>query len=286
MYVLSLVPSANSRPCAQRSSPNFSSLRISRKAPRKQSSQLTFLRVSSRSKTRRQHEATPTAGLNGTKDLDAGTAAEALRRLGPAASSKVISTLPTYKSVEIIQGAIRFRRWDKPTKFAADMLNEVTTPEATDIIRSLEPSPAISIVCAMNTDKAVQVLNSLDSAGELIALMAPEDSYRLVPKLEKGEAVFKNDDDLKFYRGNVEIFRQQEADIEGVESYLSYAEQVTFGKLKLLNERGKWEPWKKEGWRGWLFIVIVVGIPTWAILTSLADITAASKDVAKLLGSK
>ncbi|KAK3266202.1 hypothetical protein CYMTET_25155 [Cymbomonas tetramitiformis] len=166
------------------------------------------------------------------------------------------------------------------------MLNEVTTSEATDIIRSLEPSPTISILCAMNTEKAAQVLNNLDSAGELVALMSPEDSFRLVPKLEKGEAVFTNDDDLEFYRGNVKIFQQQEVDIEGVEGYLSYAEQVTFGKLKLLNERGRWEPWKKEGWRGWLFIAIVVGVPTWAILTSLTDITAASEDVAKLLGNK
>lgn len=70
------------------------------------------------------------------------------------------------------------------------------------------------------------------------------------------QQLFPDEDERTEYEKRVAVVDSMQEDIEGVEWYLFQAEQMTQGKLQLLNDQGRWEPFKKDGLRGWLLIVV------------------------------
>jgi len=70
------------------------------------------------------------------------------------------------------------------------------------------------------------------------------------------DQLFPDEGERKEYEKRVTVVDGMQEDIEGVEWYLFQAEQMTKGKLQLLNDQGRWEPFKKDGLRGWLLIVV------------------------------
>jgi hypothetical protein len=70
------------------------------------------------------------------------------------------------------------------------------------------------------------------------------------------EQLFPDKGERQEYEKRVMVVDSMQKDIEGVEWYLFQAEQMTRGKLQLLNDQGRWEPFKKDGLRGWLLILV------------------------------
>jgi hypothetical protein len=66
--------------------------------------------------------------------MNAGAAAEVVGRMSAAAAGKVLGGLEPLKVVEIIEGAIKFKRWENPTLKAAEMLSNVATEKGMLIV--------------------------------------------------------------------------------------------------------------------------------------------------------
>jgi len=59
-----------------------------------------------------------------------------------------------------------------------------------------------------------------------------------------------------------------------------------YAQLRLLNAQGRWEPFTKDGIRGWILIAVVVGVPTILALISLFDVVKAEEYIQTLITKK
>jgi len=216
------------------------------------------------------------------KEMNAGMAAELVGKMEVTEASKILSVLPPYKVVEIVEGAITFKRWETPALRAAQIFNKMETTRGAEVMRLLSQRTAIDILSRMDSDAAAKIVDQLEFPGGILLSMNADSAVNIVKASEKKKDLFR-ESEWKEFQELQELIQQRDVDIEGIEWYLMYAEQMSGGRLQLLNDQGRWEPFEESGLRGWLFLLVVVGIPTVLVFISLLDLVKAGQDIEKLI---
>mmetsp|Transcript_6993 Transcript_6993/g.25787 ORF Transcript_6993/g.25787 Transcript_6993/m.25787 type:complete len:193 (-) Transcript_6993:66-644(-) len=91
-----------------------------------------------------------------------------------------------------------------------------------------------------------------------------------------------SEDDMKMLRQRINLITEKEEKIAEIEDIFRWMEAVTGNRIQIL-EQGRWEPFEKSGWRGWLVVALVGSVPLWLLWVVAQDLAAAGGDLQKLL---
>jgi len=218
--------------------------------------------------------------------VDPGTALEVLSKLDTTAAAKVVGVLEAADAADMLEKAIRFKRWD--TQRVAAVLAACPPDPATRILGLMTDSEAVRVLELMDAKATAAVVDRLGALAAVYLLrMDATAAVRAVRRAEAtADQLFPDEGERKEYEKRVTVVDGMQEDIEGVEWYLFQAEQMTKGKLQLLNDQGRWEPFKKDGLRGWLLIVTLVLTPLLLVYVTSIDLVEAAKEASKLMGGE
>jgi len=158
------------------------------------------------------------------KDMNAGAAAEVVGKMSAAAAGKVLGGLEPLKVVEIIEGAIKFKRWENPTLKAAEMLSMVTTEKGTLIVGLLSLRTRTDVLEKMDYTVAANIIDELEfpgvntnlpSPGRILLSMNLDSALGIFQASTKKQALFRDAEWAEFQELK-KIIDQRDSDIEGI----------------------------------------------------------------------
>lgn len=215
--------------------------------------------------------------------MDPGTALEVLSKLEPVAAAKVLGVLEADAAAEMLEGALRFKRWDLPR--VAALMSACPPAPAARILGLMTDAEAVKILETMDTRAASAVVDRLGAlaAGYLLRMDATAAVKAVRRSEQTEEQFFPSAEQQKEYQARVKVVDSMQKDIEGVEWFLFQAEQTSRGRLRLLDDRGRWEPFTRDGLAGWLLILVITLAPLLLLYVTSVDLVQVGKDVGKLI---
>lgn len=217
------------------------------------------------------------------------TEVEVLGRMEPQQAARTLSVFEPQRVTMMLQEAMNMQRtseevWD--TQQVATLV-ELQQPErAAKILELMDPWYAVALLNTMKHELATKIIDQIEfeRAGKLIMGMDPSCISKIVPRTTRGESVF-TEADLKDYREVLRLQQEIRDSAAEITWMLLQVEQVTGGRLGLLNgEGGTWEPYKAGGWRGWVTITLPLAVTAVVFVAFVLEpLSVAGEDLAKLL---